>query len=298
MQERIHYTHCPLCGSAEIKTVFTAKDYTVSGELFPIAQCNHCTLRFTQDIPAEERSKNYYKSEDYISHSDTSKGFINRLYLRVRRRTMKWKRRLVEKITGLHSGHLLDVGSGTGVFAATMKESGWQVSGIEPDAGARRVAQRTYNIQLHDANKLFELPPGTFDVITLWHVLEHIYALTSFVQQLKQLLKNDGKLIVAVPNYTSYDARKYAEYWAAYDVPRHLYHFSPTAMEKFAEWNGLSILKHYPMWYDSFYISLLSSRNQNKKARWLPALWTGLLSNLYALSDAKKCSSVIYVMGK
>jgi 2-polyprenyl-3-methyl-5-hydroxy-6-metoxy-1,4-benzoquinol methylase len=298
MQQHIHLTHCPLCGSAEVKEVLTAKDYTVSGELFPIVECSQCTLRFTQEIPEEANSKNYYKSEDYISHSDTSKGLINRLYLRVRRRTMKWKRRLVEKNSGRRSGCLLDVGSGTGVFAATMKESGWQVTGIEPDAGARSVAEKIYHIQLLDENKLFELPPGTFDVITLWHVLEHIYALTTFMQQLKQLLKKDGKLIVAVPNYTSYDARKYGAYWAAYDAPRHLYHFSPTAMEKLAELNGLFILKHYPMWYDSFYISLLSSRNKNRKARWLPALWTGLLSNLAALFDTKNCSSVIYVMGK
>jgi 2-polyprenyl-3-methyl-5-hydroxy-6-metoxy-1,4-benzoquinol methylase len=298
MGKTIHYTNCPVCGSDEIQYVFSVKDFTVSGETFPLAACKKCSLRFTQDIPAPEESKAYYRSEDYISHTDSSKGLINRLYLRVRKRTMKKKRKLVEKISGRQTGMLLDVGSGTGTFVSTMQGRGWEATGLEPDAGARELGEKIYGVKLYGDKKLYELPAESFDVITLWHVLEHVYGFSAFIQQLKSLLKKDGKLIVAVPNYTSYDAAIYREHWAAYDVPRHLYHFSPAAMERFAELKDLKILKMYPMWYDSFYISLLSSKYKNGSSRWLPALWIAFCSNIHAWGNIKKCSSLIYVFGK
>jgi len=294
----VHYTYCPVCGSSLINPVLSAKDYTASEKIFSIWQCNNCYLRFTQDVPGANTIGEYYRSENYISHTNTSKGLINRLYQFVRKRTLKQKRKLVNKITGFNRGGLLDVGSGTGAFVHEMSENGWKVTGLEPDAGARQIAKESFNCELKTADELFHLSANSFDAITLWHVLEHVHDLQTYVIQLKNLLKQNGRMIIAVPNYTSFDASAYKEYWAAYDVPRHLYHFSPLAMKFLVEKNGMKILDHKPMWFDSFYVSLLSSKYKNGVTNWLAAIWIGSLSNLKALNNKKKCSSVIYIVEK
>ncbi len=298
MSDLIHYTHCPVCGSADIKNVLSAKDHSVSGEIFPIAECNACSLRFTQDVTDADSIAPYYKSEDYISHTNTSKGLINRLYQSVRKRTLRKKRRLLQRVTGMGKAHLLDVGSGTGAFVSEMALNGWYATGLEPDEGARQVARKEYNIELKDMDQFFHLQAGSFDAITLWHVLEHVHDLSAYVQQLKSLLKERGKLLIAVPNYTSKDAAIYKECWAAYDVPRHLYHFSPRAMQVLMEKHGMKLLGYKPMWYDSFYISMLSSKYKNGKTNLVASFFNGFLSNLKALGDVKRCSSVIYIIGK
>jgi 2-polyprenyl-3-methyl-5-hydroxy-6-metoxy-1,4-benzoquinol methylase len=298
MSSKIHYTNCPVCGSAELKNVLSAKDHTVSGEAFPIAECNGCSLRFTQDVPDTAGILPYYKSEDYISHTDTSKGLVNRLYQLVRKKTLRKKRKLVENTTGIKAGQLLDVGSGTGAFVNEMKQKGWQVTGLEPDEGARTVAKKLYNAELEDINRFYQLPANSYDAITLWHVLEHVHELSAYVEQLKALLKEKGRLFIAVPNYTSKDAAIYKECWAAYDVPRHLYHFSPQSMKSLMEKHGLKLIGYKPMWYDSFYISMLSSKYKNGKTSLVVSFFNGFRSNLKTMGDVKKCSSVIYVIGK
>ena len=298
MSQIIHYTNCPVCGSVDIKPVLTAKDYTVSGEMFSIMGCKSCSLRFTQDVPGANTIIPYYKSENYISHTNTSKGLINRLYQLVRKKTLKQKRKLVEKITKKTNGQFLDVGSGTGAFVNEMKQQGWQVTGLEPDADARAAAKNIYNIELKDMALFNHLPVNSFDAITLWHVMEHVHNLTGYVQQLKKLLKQDGKLFIALPNYTSKDAAIYKEYWAAYDVPRHLYHFSPNSLQLLMEKNGMKLLQQQPMWFDSFYISMLSSKYKSGTTNLAAAFLNGLLSNFKAMGDVKKCSSLIYIIGK
>jgi 2-polyprenyl-3-methyl-5-hydroxy-6-metoxy-1,4-benzoquinol methylase len=298
MRQAIHYTHCPACGSADIKNVLSAKDYTVSGEVFPIAECNACSLRFTQDVLDAASIAPYYKSENYISHTNTSKGLINRLYQSVRKRTLTKKRRLLQRVMGMGKGHLLDVGSGTGAFVSEMTLHGWFATGLEPDEGARQVAKKEYNIELKDMDQFFQLPAGSFDAITLWHVLEHVHELSAYIQQLKALLKENGKLLIAVPNYTSKDAAIYKECWAAYDVPRHLYHFSPRSIQVLMEKHGLKLIGYKPMWYDSFYISMLSSKYKNGKTNLVASFFNGFRSNLKAVGNVKRCSSVIYVISK
>lgn len=298
MNSTIHYTNCPACNSANIYSVFKVKDQTVSGEWFGIDECKDCGLRFTQEVPDENSIGRYYQSEDYISHTETSKGLINRIYLMVRKRTLKKKRKLVLSITNLQSGKILDLGSGTGAFLNEMAKNGWDATGLEPSEDARKFAKRTYNINLRNNDELFSLPANSFDAITLWHVLEHIHQLHRTMQQLKNLLKENGKLIIAVPNYTSLDQKIYQENWAAYDVPRHLYHFSPQSMNILATKNGMKIIEHKPMWFDSFYISLLSSKYKTGKTNWIAAAWNGLRSNFKAIGDKKKCSSIIYVITK
>ncbi len=295
---RILFSTCPVCDGEAINDVLRVKDYTVSGESFTIAECSSCSLRFTKDAPGAATIAPYYRSENYISHTDTAKGVVNRLYHFVRKTTLVQKRKLIEKATGIRSGNIVDVGSGTGAFPNEMKQNGWKTTGLEPDADARKLAMNLYNLELADSSHLYQLPGDNFDAITLWHVLEHVHDLDRYMQQLKRLLKVTGNIFVAVPNYTSKDAAVYKEYWAAYDVPRHLYHFSPLSMQVLMEKHGLKITQYKPMWFDSFYISLLSNKYKYGKARWVPAIWNGFRSNLAAVRDHKKCSSVIYVIAK
>lgn len=296
MANTLHYTNCPVCASAAIQPVLTATDHTVSNERFSIFSCDNCTARFTQDVPDAASIGPYYKSEDYISHTNTTKGLVNRLYQWVRRRTLQQKRKLVEKQTGVRAGYLLDVGCGTGAFVNEMKQNGWQVTGLEPDADARAVGRQLYGIELNDISRFYDLPKRNFDAITMWHVLEHVHDLQGYIKQLRSLLKENGKLFIAVPNYTSKDASVYKEYWAAYDVPRHLYHFSPKAMQLLMEKHGLTVQNYKPMWYDSFYVSMLSSKYKNGKTNLFSSFFNGLRSNLSAMGDVKRCSSVIYIV--
>ena len=298
MASLIHYTNCPVCSTGPIHEAIRVKDHSVSGEEFSVWECSSCHFRFTQDVPDAQTIGPYYQSEEYISHTNTSRGLINRLYQAVRKRTLKSKRKLVQKQTGMGKGKLLDIGSGTGAFVHEMENAGWMVTGLEPDPGARQVAKQSFGVTLQDTSGFFALPESQFDAITLWHVLEHVHTLHEYMDQLKKLLKPGGRILIAVPNYTSGDAAAYQSYWAAYDVPRHLYHFSPASMEKLAALHGLTVYTCKPMWYDSFYISMLSSKYRHGKTRLAGSFFQGLLSNLKATGNRRKCSSLIYIMGK
>jgi 2-polyprenyl-3-methyl-5-hydroxy-6-metoxy-1,4-benzoquinol methylase len=291
----IEQANCPACGSKDIFSVFSAKDYTVSLELFEIWECKNCTLRFTGNPPDKMEIAKYYQSENYISHSDTSKGFINNLYHKVRKRTLVTKKNLVEKTTKKSAGSILDVGCGTGAFLHTMKTAGWQVTGLEPDSAARQKASELHNIQPENSQVFFSLPVQSFDAITMWHVLEHVHDLHPYLDQLRKLIIPSGKIFIAVPNYTSYDAKYYREFWAAYDVPRHLYHFSPTSMKKLFASHGLKLIQTRPMWYDSIYVSMLSEKYENGQPNAIRAAMVGGLSNIKALAKREKCSSLIYI---
>ena len=289
--------NCPVCKSEDIGFVIKAMDHTVSHEEFEIWQCNVCTLRFTQAIPDKEEIGTYYQSENYISHSDTDKGIINLLYHKVRKRTLISKKKLIEKNTGIVNGKILDVGSGTGAFLHTMQTS-WQITGLEPDETARIKAKQLYGLQLQSSEMVFTMQPETFDAITMWHVLEHVHDLHKYVGQLKKLLKPNGLFFIAVPNYTCYDQSIYKAYWAAYDVPRHLYHFSPAAMTRLLHRHDLKLRSLKPMLFDSFYVSMLSEKYKTGKNNLLKALYIGVVSNYKALMNKEKCSSVIYIVGK
>ena len=291
----IVYNSCPNCGSKNISLALSAKDYTVSGKEFEIWECKDCTLRFTQNVPGKENIGAYYESQNYISHSDTSKGLVNNLYHKVRKRTLIQKRNLIENITGLKKGNILDVGAGTGAFLNTMKIANWNGIGIEPDKNAREKAKELYGIRLEESEKFYSLPSHNFDAITLWHVLEHVHDLNEYIEQLKKLLSANGNLFIAVPNYTSKDAKIYKEFWAAYDVPRHLYHFSPTAMKNLLNSHGFKIEKIKPMWFDSIYVSMLSEQYKTGNSHPIKAMVNGSISNLTTLFDNSKCSSLIYI---
>ncbi|MBI1343369.1 MAG: methyltransferase domain-containing protein [Terrimonas sp.] len=295
---KIHHVVCPICGAGDVKNIFSVRDRTVSQENFRVVECNSCGLRYTQDAPDQASIGDYYKSEDYISHTDSSKTVINRLYKFVRHFTIRSKMKIVQRMTALKRGNLLDVGSGTGFFAGAMKKAGWQVTGLEPDQGARNVALASHQVKLEGMDELFRLPESSFDAITLWHVLEHVHELKRYVHQFRLLLREKGRILIAVPNYTAHDATVYQEYWAAYDVPRHLYHFSPESMKRLMDEQGMIIEKKIPMFVDSYYVSLLSSKYKKGKTNWWGALFTASVSNAKALFRPERCSSVIYVIRK
>jgi SAM-dependent methyltransferase len=295
MSGNIYYQKCPSCGNGNIAAVLTCKDYLVSQEKFELWQCAGCSLRFTQDVPEPASIGRYYQSENYISHSDSEKGLINKLYKIARRFTLAAKRKLVLKYTGLQTGNLLDTGCGTGAFLQAMKNAGWQVTGLEPDAGARNKAKALYGIEPLPSDALFQLSESFFNAITLWHVLEHVHDLHGYLARFRKLLAPGGRLIIAVPNYTSADAVHYREYWAACDVPRHLYHFSPSAMQQLAARHGFTLKTIRPMLLDSFYISMLSEQYINGKGNLLKAMLRGIGFTFAALSNRQKSSSLIYI---
>jgi 2-polyprenyl-3-methyl-5-hydroxy-6-metoxy-1,4-benzoquinol methylase len=293
MQHTVHYTSCPVCKGTHLKKVFVVEDFSITHEKFEIAECGDCALRFTNNAPDESVIGRYYQSAAYVSHSNTNKGIINRLYHIARRFTLNAKRAFVQKATGKAVGMHLDVGSGTGAFVYTMDKAGWSSIGLEPDEAARETAVKLFKADIFPADHLFSLPVGTYNAITMWHVLEHVHRLDEYVLQLKKLLAPRGKLIIAVPNYTSADAKHYGTHWAAYDVPRHLYHFSPASMRALMERHGLKVVKTKAMWLDSFYVSMLSEKYKNGNI--LKAIWVGLRSNMNALLKREQCSSLIYV---
>jgi 2-polyprenyl-3-methyl-5-hydroxy-6-metoxy-1,4-benzoquinol methylase len=289
---------CPVCKSEETHFVLKVKDHSVSGEIFDVFECAQCSLRFTKDGPSEENIGAYYQSEDYISHSNTRKGLINSLYHFVRKRTLSGKHHLIERSTGIKSGNHLDIGAGTGAFVQYMNLHNWKSAGIEPDEKAREKAQEFHDANLLPAPAFETLMPESFDAISLWHVLEHVHDLYPYLNQIRKLLKPSGLVFIAVPNYTSFDAMKYRSSWAAYDVPRHLYHFSPASMRWLLKVSEFQLKSIVPMWWDSFYISLLSEKYAESRFPMLNGFLTGALSDMKALNDKEKCSSLIYIAKK
>ncbi len=294
----IHYEQCPVCGGTSFHSFLKAKDHTVSQEEFELLQCDGCQFVFTQDVPDEIAIGPYYQSADYISHSDTQAGLINKMYHQVRNFTLRSKRNLVEKESGIKRGTLLDIGCGTGAFLNEMQNAGWKITGLEPDAGARKNAEELYGIPALPSHELFSIVPQSLDVITMWHVLEHVHALDKYVEQIREIIRPGGTIFIAVPNYTSPDACNYKQHWAAYDVPRHLYHFSPASMRQLMKKHGLQVKKIRPMWFDSFYVSMLSEKYKTGKGNLLAAFFNGFLSNVKALFQKERCSSVIYIIKK
>ncbi|GEP90209.1 Ubiquinone/menaquinone biosynthesis C-methylase UbiE [Chitinophaga terrae (ex Kim and Jung 2007)] len=290
----IYHNNCPICGSSQIRKVLTAKDYTVSKSSFDIFHCGGCAGRFTQNVPGPSEIGRYYQSQEYISHSETKQGLINRLYHNVRKITLRSKHNWVKQSTGQKAGSVLDIGSGTGAFLHYMKQVGWEVTGLEPDEIARKNAKDIYGIEARPIEDLYTLPAQQFDAITMWHVLEHVHELHRYLDHLKTLLKPGGSLLIAVPNYTSADASYYQEYWAAYDVPRHLYHFSPSSMEQLLSQHHFTLVKKHPMVFDGFYVSLLSEKYKTGKSRLIQGFLHGLLSYRKGLKNVDRCSSIVY----
>ncbi len=291
--------HCPICNHSATTVILESQDYSLTQESFSVYQCMDCNFRFTGSIPSQDTIGRYYKFIEYISHTDVKNGWLNRLYHLVRSKTLAQKTNWVQSLFTGHKGHLLDIGAGTGAFVHAMFEKNWKVTGLEPDASTRDKAFENYKIQLKSTDAIFDLPENEYEVITMWHVLEHVHELKPYIHQCYKSLKHNGRLIIAVPNFTSFDASFYKKFWAAYDLPRHLYHFSPTSMELLLQQYGFDIVTIKPMWFDSFYVSILSEKyKKSGKLGLIRAAIIGSISNLIALMHPNKASSLIYEVKK
>ena len=247
----------------------------------------------TFPLPAPSELSKYYETEDYISHTDAKRNLFEKVYHLVRSYAIKNKISLINSLSD--KGTFLDIGCGTGDVLKAAQDNGWTITGIEPNEKARIIANSKTNNNVFDISELNKLPDHSFDVISLWHVLEHLPDLEEHVSLFKRLLKPNGKLIIAVPNHKSYDADYYKEYWAAYDVPRHLWHFSQNSIKLLFSKFGMTIVKTLPMQFDSFYVSLLSETYKTGHKNFIKAFCIGLRSNLKAIRTSEY-SSLIYVL--
>jgi 2-polyprenyl-3-methyl-5-hydroxy-6-metoxy-1,4-benzoquinol methylase len=288
--------NCPVCDSTNFTEFIQCKDHFLSKELFTIQKCEICGLLFTNPRPGVNELGQYYKSNQYISHSNIKKGIVNRIYHFIRSRNHRQKYKIIT--TKKSSGEILDVGCATGEFLAYFKERGWMVTGIEPDPDARQFAMENNHIDVYNEEKLSELGKGRFDVITLWHVLEHVSDLDQRMQELYFLLKDDGLLIIAVPNSKSYDAFHFGSFWAGYDVPRHLYHFNKSSILHLFKEYHFHCSEIIPMKYDSYYVSLLSQKYISEKNNFIKAFRTGNKSNRMAKRNENNYSSLIFLLKK
>lgn len=267
------------------------KDFTVSHEKFSlIMDLDHQVLK-THPQPDEKKIAKYYESEDYISHTDHQRNFTEKLYQYIKIFNLKKKVKLIE-YWNLDKGKVLDFGAGTGDFLVQAKNNQWKTYGIEPNEKAKNIGKEK---GICYAETLSDFEDHFFDVITLWHVLEHIQDLNGTISELKRVLKPNGTVIVAVPNFKSYDATYYKEFWAAYDVPRHLWHFSRAAIDSLFSIHQMKIQKTLPMYFDSFYVSLLSEKNKYQKTNFISAFLIGLISNLKGF-HSKEFSSHQYII--
>ena len=273
-------------------TYLKTKDFLITGEEFSLLYDTEKEMLITSPQPAIDDLSKYYESDAYISHTDSKKGIISFLYQLVKKKALQKKLNLITSLNN-RRGSLLDIGSGTGDFLKQAKSKGWKISGVEPNESARKLAQET-GIDLKQSIEDFK--EEKFDVITLWHVLEHLPNLEEAISKLEDLLNSGGTLIIAVPNYKSYDARYYKSNWAAYDVPRHLWHFSRKTMERLFS-QKMNLIKTKPMIFDSFYVSLLSEKNKTGKQNLIKAFFVGLKSNILAW-NTKEYSSLIYCYRK
>jgi len=291
-------TSCPVCNHRKFKAFLTCTDFYATSETFDIKRCVNCDFLFTQNFPSESIIGKYYEVQDYISHSDTKKGIVNYLYHLARRYMLKRKANFVEKVCGSKEGSLLDFGCGTGYFLYTMHKRGWKSIGVEKSSKGREFAIREFGLQVNDTSFLSSIADESCEVVTLWHVLEHIEDLEGLLTQLKRVLKPNGTLILALPNSASYDANHYREYWAAYDVPRHLWHFTTKTISLLCEKNKLEVVCQKGMPLDAFYISILSEKNKDSKFAFLRGIYIGFLAYFASRKDISKQSSVIYVLKK
>ncbi|MFZ0473574.1 MAG: class I SAM-dependent methyltransferase, partial [Bacteroidales bacterium] len=311
-----------VCGSTGTEVLFTVKDHLVSGEDFVLKRCNVCGFTFTSDPPDEKDISKFYLSEDYISHSDKKQNLTDRVYHLARNYMLRKKFKLVSKISGrekdalvdigrlreggtladVESGRgkstLVDIGSGTGYFADYMTRKGWNVTGIELSEPAREYSISRFGLTVISPTEISTIKDGSADCVTLWHVLEHLYEPVMWLKEIMRILKDDGTCVIALPNLKSADAGWFGNEWAALDVPRHLWHFSPATLQAFIKRHGLNCTELKPMPLDIYYIAALSYKNKGYRLPLLRGTATGLFLTVRSLFKKDRASSLIYVISK
>ena len=289
----------PFDSKQNLKPYLNCVDHTVSRETFSLLLDPEIDLLVTEPRPSENDLASYYESDDYISHTDAKRSLMDKLYQTVKNYSLKKKLNLINTLAG-RKGHLLDIGCGTGDLLSVCEKDGWKIAGVEPSEKARELAKEKIDSEVDLRNDLKEVSnteARQYDVITMWHVLEHVPNLMEYIQMLKELLTENGHLIVAVPNFKSYDANHYKEFWAAYDVPRHLWHFSEKSIRSIFGQNDFEVIETLPLIFDSFYVSLLSEKYKSGRSNLLGGFVNGLKSNMKARSSGEY-SSKIYILKK
>ena len=273
------------------KTYLKTKDFLVTKEHFHLEYDSEKDMLITQPIPTDITK--YYDSNNYISHTDESKSLLEKVYQRVKKITLSQKVKLINNYSK-EQKTILDIGCGTGEFLSTAKTDNWNTIGVELSTQAREIAIKK-NLTIYKT--LESITNQKFNIITLWHVLEHLPNLDKQINLIENLLEENGTLIIAVPNYKSHDAQYYRQYWAAYDTPRHLWHFSKTSITKIFKEHNLSVKKILPMYFDSYYVSLLSEKYKKGYSNYFMAFYRGLVSNIKA-KQSGEYSSHIYILQK
>ena len=289
---------CPMCHGKQTSLRVSCRDHFTTGEVFDVYECSDCSLIWTLNPPTPDCMGAYYDTDAYISHSNTKQGIVNKVYHLVRSFMLYKKALLIEKHTPTKPGSLLDIGAGIGLFCNYMRKRGWQIEGIEPSVKARSYAQECYNLKLKDVSHLSKLPKESKDIVTLWHVLEHIPNMNEELSLIHSIIKPGGKLVLALPNPASFDASVYKEFWAAYDVPRHLWHFKALALTRLLEKYNFRLIDLKTMPFDGFYISILSEQHKKNSFAFLKGGWTGLKGWLKSQRRKEKSSSLIYIFEK
>jgi SAM-dependent methyltransferase len=291
---------CPICHGTDLPAHLNCIDHAVSHETFQIVRCVSCQLLITNPRPDDKDLEKYYFSDSYTSHVTKGKSLLDRTYLLARSFTLKWKLSLLEKHHAKKKGSLLDFGCGVGEFLRESSKNGWHTTGVEPSAIARKNADSTVSQRIVPELTDIATDQPRFDAITAWHVVEHVSDLNNTIQKLKQLLKDDGTIFIAVPNHNSWDARHYKSYWAAYDVPRHLWHFNINSMTRLLHAHSLSVASIVPMRLDAFYVSLLSEKYKSNAMLFsglAKSVYNGIRSNRSA-GTKMEYSSLIYIVKK
>ena len=283
---------CPWCGSENAQIHLELKDLFLTQEPFKILECKECGLLFTTPRPNKDEIGRYYKSEEYYSHQENKEGFIPKVYEKVKSVNLKNKYGIATE--GKGKGKALDIGCGVGDFLHTMEQHGWDCTGVEPSEDAKVIAKKRIKGQLLSSEEQENLPDSSFDIITMWHVLEHVDDIRWQIQQLHRLCKPGGRIIIALPNYKSYDGQYYKAEWAAYDVPRHLNHFNKETLIKILEESGLRHVKTEKLVWDAYYISYMSEKYRKHSIPLLRGAFRGLVSNCKARKTGE-WSSLVYV---
>ncbi|MEE9371564.1 MAG: class I SAM-dependent methyltransferase [Saprospiraceae bacterium] len=291
--------NCPVCGNTEFESVYELDDYKITHETFSLEKCPNCTLIFTVDPPLGENIGHYYKSDDYLEHSNRKTDLFSKMYSWARDFMFSYKYGIIKKLA--KEGSILDIGAGSGHFLNFMSSKGFTATGIEMNERARTYAKNNFGIDVHPDHYLYSPKLSQkFDMISLWHVMEHLFDLDKVVSRLSELLSHDGHLVIALPNYRALEVSIYKKYWNGWDVPRHLWHFSSESVGHLFEKHHFEITQMKMMPLDPFFNTLLTNkyRNGNPILNVFKMVAVGGMSFLYGLINVKKASSIIYIIKK